>query len=45
MDWHHELLASVVWLGKVFALNLIGLFFIAIALSRWTSRSVWPRHH
>ena len=48
MDWNNELLASVIWLGIAFVLSLIGLFFIAVALSRWTlwgrqfKRLAWP---
>ncbi|MEQ1600392.1 MAG: ABC transporter ATP-binding protein/permease [Methylophilaceae bacterium] len=48
MDWNHELLASVIWMGEAFVLSLIGLFFITAALGRWTGwgrqfkRLAWP---
>lgn len=48
MDWNHELLASVIWMGKAFVLSLIGLFLISTALGRWTAwgrqfkRLAWP---
>jgi putative ATP-binding cassette transporter len=48
MDWNHELLASVIWMGKAFVLSLIGLFFITAALGNWTGwgrqfkRLAWP---
>lgn len=48
MDWNHELLASVIWMGKAFVLSLIGLFLITAALGRWTAwgrqfkRLAWP---
>lgn len=48
MDWNHELLASVIWMGKAFVLSLIGLFLITSALGRWTAwgrqfkRLAWP---
>lgn len=48
MDWNHELLASVIWMGKAFVLSLIGLFLITTALGRWTAwgrqfkRLAWP---
>jgi len=48
MDWNHELLASVFWLGKTFVLSLIGLFLITVALGNWTGwgrqfkRLAWP---
>ena len=43
MDWNHELLASVLWLGKAFAISLIGLTTIAFALGRFTGwgRQFW----
>ncbi len=43
MDWNHELLASVIWLGKAFAISLIGLATIAFALGRFTGwgRQFW----
>lgn len=40
MDWNHELLESLIWLGKAFVLSLIGLTITAAALTRWT---VWGR--
>ncbi len=36
MDWNHEFLASLIWLGKAFALSLLGLGFIFAALARFT---------
>lgn len=48
MDWNHELLASLIWMGEAFVLSLIGLFFISTALGRWTgwgrqfTRLAWP---
>lgn len=48
MDWNYELLASVIWLGISFGLSLIGVYFVALALSRWTlwgqqlRRLAWP---
>lgn len=40
MDWNHELLASIIWLGKAFIFSIIGLCLIIAALARWTS---WGR--
>ena len=40
MDWNHELLASLVWLGKAYVLSLIGLGALIVALVRFT---VWGR--
>lgn len=40
MDWNHELLESLIWLGKAFVLSLMGLTITAAALARWT---VWGR--
>ena len=40
MDWNHELLDSVVWLGKAFALSLTGLAGMAFLLIRYTE---WGR--
>ena len=40
MDWSHELLASVIWLGKAFFFSLIGLAATTLALCRFT---VWGR--
>ena len=43
MDWNHELLASVIWLGKAFTISLIGLATIVFALGRFTGwgRQFW----
>lgn len=38
MDWNHELLASVLWLGKAFFFSLMGLAATTLALCRFT---VW----
>ena len=40
MDWDHELLASVTWLGEAFVISLVGLFVTTVALSRFTG---WGR--
>jgi len=40
MDWNHELLASLVWLGEAFSISLMGLVAVVILLSRFT---VWGR--
>ena len=40
MEWNHELLASAIWLSKAFAISVVGLALIMIALSRWTG---WGR--
>jgi vitamin B12/bleomycin/antimicrobial peptide transport system ATP-binding/permease protein len=40
VDWNHELLASLVWLGKAYVLSLIGLGALIVALVRFT---VWGR--
>ena len=40
MDWNHELLESLIWLGKAFVLSLIGLAITAALLARFT---VWGR--
>ncbi len=40
MDWNHELLQSLIWLGKAFVLSLIGLTITAVMLARFT---VWGR--
>jgi len=40
VDWNHELLQSVIWLAKAFALSLIGLAITATMLARFT---VWGR--
>lgn len=43
MDWNHELLASVIWLGEAFVISLVGLIIIVILLSRFTAwgRQFW----
>ncbi len=43
MDWNHELLASLLWLGEAFAISLLGLSGIAFALGRFTGwgRQFW----
>ncbi|MBP8277101.1 MAG: ABC transporter ATP-binding protein/permease [Propionivibrio sp.] len=40
MDWGHELMASLIWLGKAFAISLIGMAGVAALLGRYT---VWGR--
>lgn len=40
MDWNHELLASLTWLGETFIISLIGLVIIAVSLGRFTG---WGR--
>jgi len=40
VDWNHELLASLVWLGEAFIVSLIGLAVTVAVLSRFT---VWGR--
>ena len=40
MDWGQELMASVVWLGKAFAISLVGMAGVAALLGRFT---VWGR--
>jgi putative ATP-binding cassette transporter len=40
MDWNHELLASLIWLGKAFIISLIGLIAVVMGLSHFTS---WGR--
>lgn len=40
MDWNHELLASVIWLGKAFVISLFGLTVAAFGLLRYTT---WGR--
>jgi len=40
VDWNHELLESLIWLGKAFVLSLIGLTITAALLARFT---VWGR--
>ena len=43
MDWNHELLESLIWLGKAFVLSLIGLAVTATMLARFTGwgRQFW----
>ena len=40
MDWNHELVESLIWLGEAFAISLIGLCVTFAALGRYT---VWGR--
>lgn len=40
MDWNHELLASLIWLGQAFVISLIGLGVTIVVLSRFTG---WGR--
>ena len=40
MDWNHEVIASLIWLGKTFALSLLGMLGTALALSHGTD---WGR--
>ena len=40
MDWNHELLATLIWLGEAFIISLIGLAVAVAGLSRFT---VWGR--
>lgn len=40
MDWNHELLTSLIWLSKAFAISIVGLALIMLALSLYTS---WGR--
>ncbi|MDB5813937.1 MAG: transporter ATP-binding protein [Rhodocyclales bacterium] len=40
MDWSHELLASLIWLGKAFIISVVGLIVTTWALCRFT---VWGR--
>ena len=40
MDWSHEILNSVVWLGKAFAVSLTGMALSVALLGRFT---VWGR--
>ena len=48
MDWNHELLASLIWLGKAFAISLVGLVVTFVVLGRSTGwgrqfcRLAWP---
>jgi len=43
VDWNHELLESLIWLGKAFVLSLIGLAVTATMLARFTGwgRQFW----
>lgn len=40
MDWNHQLFETAVWMGKAFALSLLGLTFVFVLLGRYT---VWGR--
>jgi len=40
MDWHHELLHSVIWLGQAFAISLAGMVASVALLGSFT---VWGR--
>lgn len=40
MDWNHQLLASLTWLGQAFVISLIGLGVTIVVLSRFTG---WGR--
>ncbi|MES2182779.1 MAG: ABC transporter ATP-binding protein/permease [Pseudomonadota bacterium] len=40
MDWNHELLASIIWLGESFVISLFGLTVTAFGLLRYTT---WGR--
>ncbi len=40
MEWNHQLLASLIWLGEAFVVSLIGLVVAIAALARFT---VWGR--
>lgn len=40
MDWNHELLASLIWLGEAFVMSLIGLAVTVAGLRRFT---IWGR--
>ncbi|MEO7030784.1 MAG: ABC transporter ATP-binding protein/permease, partial [Herbaspirillum sp.] len=40
MDWNHELLDTVIWLGQAFVISLIGLTITVVALGRFTE---WGR--
>ncbi|MDB5802630.1 MAG: transporter ATP-binding protein [Rhodocyclales bacterium] len=48
MDWSHELLASLIWLGKAFVISTLGLIVTAWAVCRFTAwgrqfkRLAWP---
>jgi len=48
MDWNHELLDSLIWLGKAFAISLAGLTMTSVVLGRFTGwgrqfrRLAWP---
>jgi putative ATP-binding cassette transporter len=41
MDWHNQLLASLVWLGETFAISLIGMTTLVGALCHFTE---WGRN-
>ncbi len=40
MDWNHELLDSLAWLGEAFVISLVGLIITTVALGRYTG---WGR--
>lgn len=40
MEWNHELLASLIWIGEAFVMSLFGLAVTVAGLSRFT---VWDR--
>jgi len=40
VDWNHEVLASLIWLGEASIISLIGLTVTIVALARYT---VWGR--
>jgi len=40
VDWNHELLASLIWLGQAFLVSVLGLAVAAQTLSRYTA---WGR--
>jgi putative ATP-binding cassette transporter len=40
MDWNHQLLASLAWLGEAFVLSVLGMSVAVLALGRFT---VWGR--
>lgn len=48
MDWNHELLASLIWLGKAFVISALGLALLAVWLAnatgwgRQVKRIAWP---
>jgi len=40
VDWNHQLLGSLLWLGEAFAASLLGLTIAMAGLTRWTG---WGR--